>query len=128
MLVHTATKAGVMDDVTNDPTPLMYLRIAQAMITSIFIEELLHITFGFLTKRGYRFDGWKLVNILMFVQMIILAADFHKSLMGEGNILDGIEPRVYNTICHATMLVLVWLKFFSVLITHKKQGPLLRMI
>jgi hypothetical protein len=29
---------------------------------------------------------------------------------------------------HATMLVLIWLKFLSVLITNRKSGPLIRMI
>jgi len=88
----------------------------------------LHIIFGWYTKRGYLFDGWKLIDFLMFIQMIILMSDLHKSLMGEGNIIDFIEPKVYNTILHATMLIFIWLKFISVLITHKKTGPLIRMI
>ena len=64
----------------------------------------------------------------MFVQMIILAVDLHKSLMGEGNPISFIEPTTYNTLLHGSMLVLVWLKFVSILIAHKTHGPTIRMI
>ena len=64
----------------------------------------------------------------MFVQMIILALDLHNSIMGEGTLISLIEPKTYNTLLHATMLIFVWLKFISILITHKKHGPTIRMI
>jgi hypothetical protein len=67
MVVHTATEANVMDDVTQDSTSLIYLRIAQVWITAIFIEEILHIVFGLKTRRGFMMDGWKLVDFLMFL-------------------------------------------------------------
>jgi hypothetical protein len=127
-MVHTATQADVLDDVSRDNGSLILLRISQVWMCGIFLEQILHIIFGMRTGRGYFFDGWKLVDFAMFVQMLVLMLELNKRLMGSGNLLSSFDPVKFNTLQHGGQLLLIWLRLLSVLITTKNLGPLLRMM
>lgn len=128
VMVHVATQADVLDDVSKNSDSLVLLRISQVWMSGIFLEQILHIIFGLRTGRGYFFDGWKLVDFAMFCQMLILMLEFNKRLMGSGNLLSSLNPTKFNTIQHGGQLFLIWLRLLSVLITTKNLGPLLRMM
>jgi hypothetical protein len=70
-------------------------------------------------------DKWKIIDFLMFLQMIVLMLDLHKRFFGEGKVITFIEPKLGNTIFHSAMLILIWVKFGGVLITFQKTGPLI---
>ena len=128
LMVHLATVNNVLGDVAANSTTLVLLRISQVWIAGIFTEQLLHIAFGLRTKRGYFFDGWKLVDFLMFAQMLILMLELNKKITGPGNYFSNVDPTQFNTVLHAIMLILIWMKLLSVMVTTKSLGPFLRML
>jgi len=128
LMVDSATEADVMEDVTQDPTALAFLRISQVWIGGIVIEKLLHLVFGLRTGRGNMLDSWAVLDFLMFVQMLVLMLELNQEYVGEGKLLNFLTPKQYNSIMHGVMLCLIWLKFVSVLLTTKSQGPLIRML
>lgn len=48
--------------------------------------------------------------------------------MGSGNLFSNVDPTVFNAILHSFQMILIWLRFMSVMITSKNIGPFLRMI
>lgn len=56
MLIYRAIQANSFDNVANDFECMIYLRIAQFWIVGIVIEQILHMVFGVVAKRGYQLD------------------------------------------------------------------------
>jgi hypothetical protein len=128
MVIYTAIDADSFDDVTENEESLIYLRISQIWIISIVVENVLYFVFGRLTKRGWEFNGWRKLDLAMFLIMGTLTLDLHKKYMGEGNELEDFDPKVFNAGLHSMLVTCIWIRLMSVLITSKRFGPLLRMI
>jgi hypothetical protein len=57
-----------------------------------------------------------------------LTLDIHKKYLGPGNTFENADPTLFNAGLHSLMIIIIWLRLMSVLITTKKLGPFLRMI
>lgn len=64
----------------------------------------------------------------MFLVMISLMMELHKTYMGKGNTFDFIKPELFNASLHSLQMIIIWLRFMLVLITNKRIGPFLRMM
>jgi len=128
MVIYTAIDANAFEDVTQNQRSLIYLRISQVWIVSILIENILFFVFGRLTRRGFEFNGWRKLDLLMFLLMGTLTLDLHKKYMGDGNELEDLDPILFNAGLHSVLVTCIWVRLMSVLITSKRFGPLLRMI
>jgi len=72
------------------------------------------------------FKVW--LDIFMFIDMILIIIGFQNYLAGDGNKLDYIDPALCNACLHSIMMILIWIRFMSILITTKTFGPFLKML
>lgn len=115
-------------NVADDSTSVKYLRVSQIWVAGILLEQCLTYLFGWATKRGYEMDNWRWLDVIMFGTMVALMLGLHEDLVGPGKTFEGGDPVLFNAALHSIMMILIWLRFLSVLITSKKFGPFIRMI
>lgn len=64
----------------------------------------------------------------MFGLMILIMMELHERFMKEGEPLEMLDGKMFNAGLHSLQMIIVWIRFMSVLITSKSMGPFLRMI
>jgi len=66
------------------------------------VEHFLSYIFGIKTGRGWEFDNWRVLDLIMFGTMLSLMAGAHEDLMGEGKTFENIDPKLFNAGLHST--------------------------
>lgn len=128
MVIYHAIDSNSFQNAADDTQGMIYLRISQAWIFSIAIEQVVHIIFALKTGRDYEYDNWRKLDLIMLVITIIIMSEVQDKEMGDGKNWEDSDPKLFNTSLHSIIMAIIWLKFMSVLITNKKFGPLLKMI
>ncbi|CAG9316768.1 unnamed protein product [Blepharisma stoltei] len=128
LLIYYAIENNSFLDVTDNSHSEFCLRIAQVWIFGIITEQIQQYIFGWKTGRGYTFDNWRMLDIIMFGCMILISMSLGKKYMGEGNRYPDADPVLFNACMHSIVVTLIWLRFMGVLLTHKAFGPILQMI
>lgn len=128
LVIYTAISADAFEDVAKNQASLIYLRIAQVMIVGIMVEHILHFFFSLKTKRVYELDGFRLLDIIMFLTMVLLMTGIHNDYMGDGKKYSDVDPIMFNAALHTIMNVIIWIRLMSILLVSKRFGPFLRMI
>ena len=128
MAIHSATVAGAMDEVARDPTAEGFLRISQVWIFGLFLEKVLALIFAAATRRRSVKDPWIINDFLICLATAVLMGGATQRYAGPGNALYFVTAAEFNTILYGFVLCLIWLRFFSVLLTSITYGPLLQMM
>ena len=128
LLIEYSIRENTFDNVANNSTTVIFLRISQVLVCGILVDQGLQFIFAELTNRTYELDNWRVLDLVMFSTMIFIMAGFDKTYMGEGNTFENIEPTLFNALCYCLMYFIIWAKFLSVLAVSMRFGPFLRML
>lgn len=128
MLIYTAISEQSFYNVAASSKAVVYLRIAQVWVAGIACDHFLHILFAWKTHRQYHINIFRLVDYLMFIVTILIMIEIQNKLMGPGKPITFIDPSVFNAILHSIMVVVIWIRFMSLIIASKRFGPFLRML
>lgn len=127
LVFYFAIHSDSMYDATDNYESMILLRISQAWIFSIAIEQVVHIIYAVKTGRDYEFDNWRVLDLIMLAVTIVIMSNPQEE-MGDGKDWDDADPELFNTALHSIIMVIIWVRFLSVLITNRRFGPLLKMI
>lgn len=128
MLIYTAISEHSFYNVAASSEAVVYLRISQVWVAGIACDHFLHLIFAWKTHRQYKINIWRIVDYIMFAVTILIMIEIQNKLMGSGNPITFIDPSVFNAILHSVMVVVIWIRFLSLIIASKLFGPFLRML
>ena len=128
MLIYTAISEHSFYNVAASQKAVVYLRLSQVWVAGIACDHILHLLFAWKTHRQYRINAFRIVDYIMFLVTILIMVEIQNKLMGSGNPITFIDPSVFNAILHSVMVVMIWVRFLSLIIASKRFGPFLRML
>ena len=128
MMMYMAQEHNSLSDFAASSESAGWLRLSQVWIIGILLEKFLLWLFCKITKRKLILDFWYGIDIFMFIMMIFLMASINEYYTGPNKWLYFVGPSDFNTLMHAVVLCLVWLKLFNILMITESYGPLLRIM
>jgi hypothetical protein len=79
------------------------------------------------TRRNFIFDAMRILDIVIFGQMLLILAGLQDN-MGPGKKYSDTEPEIFVGLIHSFENLFVWVRVLLMLITTKRLGPFLFMI
>lgn len=104
-----------------------YLRLIQAWIFGIAAEQILHSIFVATSKRYELINAWRLLDMSIIVMMLLISRDFTGGLI-EKNFSETDSDNFVAGILLSILMVLLWLKFISIMMVTKAFGPFIRIV
>ena len=120
-------KLGKLDDLLGDPFTMFFFRASQVWILGIGADQILHLLFVTKTKRLNLINGWKMLDFGLFIMIILISVNFPGGFFRYGENFTK-SSYFYVGLMHAIVVLLIWLKFVSVILVDKVFGPFLSMI
>ncbi|OMJ88668.1 hypothetical protein SteCoe_9369 [Stentor coeruleus] len=104
-----------------------YLRLVQAWIFGIAAEQILHSVFVATSKRYELINAWRLLDSGIIVMMLLISRDFTGGFV-QKHFSDTDKDNFVAGVLLSILMVMLWLKFASIMVVSKAFGPFLRIV
>ena len=128
ILIYTAVSKNEIQGITNGRAERGYLLVIYIWVFGIDCEQILKYLFARKTNRKFKMDTWVIVDLLVSVLIIVITIDLPNKYAGPGNYFSHADPFLLSALLHTVMIVLLTLKYLSLLLTSKSFGPFLSMV
>ena len=126
-LIIEATNHGNFNDLSNNNSTLVLLRMSQVLIFGMFCDLILQFIYSAKTKRIFQFDALRIADIIIFGLMTLILVGLEDE-MGPGKKYSSVDPIIFNGFVHSLINLFVWIRFLLIMIATKRLGPFLYMI
>ena len=114
-------------DLASEDSTQALLRISQILIVGLLADLFFQYVFCVLTRRNFIFDAMRILDLVIFGQMLLILAGLQDN-MGPGKKFSDTEPEIFVGLIHSFENLFVWVRVLLMLITTKRLGPFLFMI
>ena len=127
ILIYTAIENNAIESVVSSPQDRSYLVIICIWIIGIDCEQILRYIFTNRTKRNFNLNGWVLTDMFISILIIVILIDIPNKFVGPGKHFYNEDPAMVSAILHCIMILLICVKFVSLLLTSEALGKFLSM-